>query len=397
MAAGPRRVAIIGCTGSIGSQALEVARLHGERFSVSALTAYQSMDKLLEQVRAFRPQMAGLARGGSIKDVPEDLRFCEWAFGEEALRRAVETDCDDVLVSVVGMAGLQSVLHALSLGKRVLLANKEALVAGGKLVIAAAERAGKNKLLPVDSEHSAVFQCLEGAAGNPAETIYLTCSGGPFRGWEREAVRAAVRSQALSHPNWVMGPKITVDSATLFNKALEMVEAKWLFQVEPRQIQVLIHPQSLVHSAVGFADGAILAQLGVPDMRLPILYAMSYPKRLPTGQPPPDLLALGALTFEKPDPVRFPSLRMAKEALDAGGAAACVLNAANEEAVACFLQNVREKDMPIGRIYDIVEEILQRLGHLPAGDLDEVMDADRRAREMAVERLRGHRRRSAAE
>jgi len=389
MAAEPRRMAILGCTGSIGSQALEVARLHRERFSITALTAYQNKDMLFEQVRVFRPQMAGLVRGAALMDVPDDLRFCDWVFGEETLQRAVETDCNDVLVSIVGMAGLQGVLHALSLGKRVLLANKEALVAGGKLVIAAAERAGVDRLLPVDSEHSAIFQCLQGEAGNPAECIYLTCSGGPFRGWEREAVRAAVRSQALAHPNWVMGPKITVDSATLFNKAREIIEAKWLFQMESRQIQVLIHPQSVVHSAVGFADGAILAQLGVPDMRLPILYAMSYPKRLPTGCRPLDLLAMGALTFEKPDAESFPSLRLAKEALDAGGAAACVLNAANEEAVSCFLQNVHEKDMPLGRIYDIVEETLQRLGPLPAGDLDEVLYADRRAREMAINLLRG--------
>ena len=384
----PRRVAVLGSTGSIGTQALQVAALHAEKFKIVALTAYSSREKLFAQVRAFRPQMAGLVSGGSLADVPGDLRFCQWVFGKEALTLAAQTDCDDVLVSVVGMAGLESVLTALAHGKRVLLANKEALVTGGKLVMEAAARAGKNSLLPVDSEHSAVFQCLRGAEGNPLQTLYLTCSGGPFRTWDKAAIRAATKGEALKHPNWVMGQKITIDSATLFNKALEMIEAKWLFAVEPAQIQVLIHPQSVIHSAVGFADGAVLAQLGTPDMRLPILYAMSYPERLPTGGDPLDFFAMGALTFEKPDRVRFPSLRMAEEALLAGGAAACVLNAANEEAVARFLQGWGGNQLPLGRVYDTVEEALQRLGHLPANNLEEVLEADRQAREIARACLR---------
>ena len=384
MSSMPRRVAVLGSTGSIGSQTLQVAALHPDKFQIVALTAYASREKLFEQVRTFRPQLAGLVSGCSLEDIPADLRFCEWVFGEEALTLAAQSDCEDVLVSVVGMAGLKSVLTALSCGKRVLLANKEALVAGGQLVMEAAARVGENSLLPVDSEHSAIFQCLQGAADNPVDTLYLTCSGGPFRTWEKAAIRAATKEQALKHPNWVMGQKITIDSASLFNKALEMIEAKWLFHVKPSQIQVLVHPQSVIHSAVGFGDGAVLAQLGTPDMRLPILYAMSYPHRLPTGGDKLDFFALGSLTFEKPDPDRFPSLRMAQDVLLAGGAAACILNAANEVAVAQFLQSDSGNSMSLGRIYDAVDETLQQLGHMPASTLEEVLCADRMAREAAA-------------
>ena len=378
-----RRLAILGSTGSIGTQALEVAALHPDRFEVAALTAHSSYEKLFEQVRAFRPRMAGLVKPIAREEIPEDLRFCQWVFGPEALTLAARSDVDDVLVSVVGMVGLKSVLTALEEGKRVLLANKEALVAGGSLVMEAARRVGEHALLPVDSEHSAIFQCLQGAGPNPYARIILTCSGGPFRTWSREEIRAATKEQALKHPNWVMGQKITVDSATLFNKALEMIEAKWLFDARPEQIEVVVHPQSVIHSGVEFADGALIAQLGTPDMRLPILYAMSYPKRLPTGGKRLDLFSLGGLTFENPDEERFPSVRLARECLRAGGAAGCVLNAANEVAVGELLQSGGEEPMRIGRIFDTVEETLQRVGHLPAGSLEQVMEADRRARETA--------------
>ncbi len=381
-----RRLAILGSTGSIGNQALDVAARHEKRFSVVALVARSSKEKLFTQVRAFRPLLAGLTdENFSLADVPEDLRFCRWVFGSEALTEvAALPEADDVLVSVVGMCGLQSVLCALEKHKRVLLANKEALVAGGKLVMDAARKAGPNSLLPVDSEHSAIFQCLQGSAGNPLSRIFLTCSGGPFRTWDKAAIDAATREQALKHPTWTMGQKITVDSATLFNKALEMIEAGHLFNVSPSQIQVLIHPQSVVHSAVGFADGAVIAQLGTPDMRLPILYAMAYPDRLPTGGEELDFFALNALTFERPDPARFPSLRLAETCMAAGGAACCVLNAANEAAVNRFLQIAGGNPLTVGRIYAIVEETLQRVGDLPADTLDEVLAADRLARETAV-------------
>lgn len=379
-----RRLAVLGCTGSIGTQALEVAKLHEDRFEVAALVANRSREKLFEQVRLFRPKLAGLATPLPREEIPSDLRFCEWVFGPEALTLAAQCDCDDVLVSVVGMVGLSSVLAALRAHKRVLLANKEALVAGGHLVMEAAAREGEHSLLPVDSEHSAIFQCLEGSAGNPVSRIVLTCSGGPFRTWGKAEIRAATREQALRHPNWVMGQKITVDSATLFNKALEMMEAKWLFGVSPDQIQVVVHPQSVIHSGVTFADGALLAQLGTPDMRLPILYAMSYPHRLPTGGKSLDLFALHGLTFERPDEERFPSLRMSRACMRAGGAAGCVLNAANEVAVGRFLQASQQEAMPLGRIFDTVEDVLSRLGHLPAGSLEEVLEADRLARAAAL-------------
>lgn len=380
-----RRLSVLGSTGSIGTQALDVAARHAERFEVVALTAHSNREKLFEQVRAFRPQLVGLTdERFSMADVPDDLRFCRWVFGREALLEAAALEAaDDVLVSVVGMAGLESVLHALNHRKRVLLANKEALVAGGKLVMQAAQKAGEHSLLPVDSEHSAIFQCLQGAGGNPVQKIYLTCSGGPFRTWNKEEIDRATREQALKHPTWTMGQKITVDSATLFNKALEIIEARHLFHVEPAQVQVLIHPQSVVHSAVGFADGAVIAQLGTPDMRLPILYAMAYPERLPTGGAPLDFFSMKELTFERPDPLRFPSLRLAGESLAAGGAACCVLNAANEVAVGRFLQLDGGNSIPVGRIYAVVEETLQRVGHLPADTLPQVLEADRRAREVA--------------
>ncbi len=382
-----RRIAILGSTGSIGTQALEVAALHPDRFQVTVLVANQSRDKLFAQVRAFRPALAGLVTPIPREDIPQDVRFCEWVFGPEALTLAAQCDCDDVLVSVVGMVGLESVLCALQSHKRVLLANKEALVAGGHLVMEAAAREGAHSLLPVDSEHSAIFQCLEGAGGNPYQSIVLTCSGGPFRTWEESAIRAAGKEQALKHPNWVMGQKITIDSATLFNKALEMIEAKWLFDAAPEQIEVTVHPQSIVHSGVTFADGALIAQLGTPDMRLPILYAMSYPDRLPTGGEPLDLFTQNTLTFEKPDETRFPSLRLARECMRAGGAAGCVLNAANEVAVGELLHPTGREPMTIGRIFDTVEETLSRVGHLPARTLADVLEADRRARETAREAL----------
>ena len=382
MAHSLRRIAVLGSTGSIGAQALQVAALHPDLFQITALTARSDKEKLFEQVRAFRPQMAGLAQHIPLSEIPEDLRFCRWIFGEEALTLAAQTDCDDVLVSVVGMAGLTGVLAAFEKGKRVLLANKEALVAGGQLVTAAAAKAGEDTLLPVDSEHSAVFQCLQAAGDNGVDAIYLTCSGGPFRSWSQQQIRTATREQALRHPTWAMGQKITIDSATLFNKALEIIEAKWLFHVKHQKIDIIIHPQSIFHSAIRFVDGALLAQLGTPDMRLPILYAMSYPRRLPTGGEKLDLFSIGTLTFERPDPVRFPSLRMAREALDAGGAAACVLNAANEEAVSAFLRS--GNSMPLGKIYEVVEECLARVGHLPAASLPDVLYADHRAREIAA-------------
>ena len=283
----------------------------------------------------------------------------------------------EVLVSIVGIAGLRSVMDALGAGRQVLLANKEALVTGGHLVTDLAKKIGK-PLLPVDSEHSAIFQCLQSAGGNRAEKILLTASGGPFRKWEKERIEKATPAEALKHPNWNMGAKITVDSASMFNKGLEIMEARWLFDMPEDRIEVVVHPESIVHSAVVFRDGAVLAQLGLPDMRVPIGYAMSYPERLETGVAEPDLFALGSLTFEKPDEEKFPALRLAREALRAGGAACTVFNGANEEAVAAFLR----EEIAFGEIARRVENAMEKLSGLPADNLGEILDADRRAREL---------------
>jgi 1-deoxy-D-xylulose-5-phosphate reductoisomerase len=383
-----RDIAILGSTGSIGTQALQVAALHKDKFRITALTAHHNAWLLFEQVRAFRPLMAGLTSPIPWEDVPEDVRFCAWHFGQDALRVAAQdVPADAVLVSIVGIAGLQGVMAAISAGRQVLLANKEALVAGGALVTQAAKKSGQ-PLLPVDSEHSAIFQCLQGAGENRPEKILLTASGGPFRTWPKDQIQNATLAQALNHPNWQMGRKITIDSASMFNKALEVIEARWLFDMPSEQIEVVIHPQSVIHSAVAFQDGAVIAQLGTPDMRLPILYAMAYPRRLPTGGTPLDVFALSQLTFERPDEDRFPSLRLARECLKAGGCASCVMNAANEAAVNAFLNG----EIPFGAIFSIVEETLQQAGSGPADTLAAVFEADQAARRTAntlISRLKG--------
>ena len=373
-----KKIAILGSTGSIGTQALDICRRHPDRYRVAALTARGSREKLFDQVREFRPEMAGLTEGIDPADIPEDLRFCRWMSGKEALKAAAaETDADQVLVSIVGIAGLQSVMDALEAGRQVLLANKEALVTGGHLVTDLARKKGK-PLLPVDSEHSAIFQCLQAAGGNVPEKIWLTASGGPFRTWEKERIERATPAEALKHPNWNMGAKITVDSASMFNKGLEIMEARWLFDMPEDRIRVVVHPESIVHSAVVFRDGAVLAQLGVPDMRVPIGYAMSYPERLETGVREPDIFALGSLTFCEPDEEKFPALRLAREALRAGGAACAVFNGANEAAVAAFLR----EEIPFGEIARRVETALDRLAGLKADSIEEIMEADRLARQV---------------
>lgn len=374
-------IAILGSTGSIGTQALELVRLHPEEFRVVALTARSSREKLFEQVREFRPEVAALTEPIPMSEIPEDVRFCRWVMGADALHAAAaEVPADMVLVSVVGIAGLQSVMDALGANRQVLLANKEALVTGGHLVMDAAKRIVK-PILPVDSEHSAIFQCLQAAGGNQPVRLLLTASGGPFRTWTREQMQNATRAQALKHPNWSMGAKITIDSASMFNKALEIIEAHWLFDMPPEKIQVVVHPQSIVHSAVEFADGAVLAQLGVPDMRVPIAYAMTYPRRIPTGSKPLDLFSIGTLTFEPGDPVRFPALRLAGECLNAGGAACTILNGANEMAVAAFLRD----EIPFGAISRIVEGTLEACGAMPADTLEDIFHADQEARRVAKE------------
>ncbi len=372
-----RKIALLGSTGSIGTQALDVAARHADRFQIIALTAHSSAEKLFAQARRFRPKLCGLVV--EPESIPDDLRDIEWVFGADCLRTAATLDeADDVLVSVVGFAGLPAVMHALGAGKRVLLANKEALVAGGALVTEAARKAGQ-PLLPVDSEHSAIFQCLRARDANAPRRLLLTASGGPFRTWRAENIENATVAQALNHPNWSMGRKITVDSASMMNKALEIIEARWLFDMPPEKINVLIHPQSIVHSMVEFDDGGVLAQLGVPDMRLPILYAMAFPDRLETGAPPLSLAQIGSLTFEAPDRAKFPGMFLAYDALRAGGAACAMLNAANEAAVEAFLA----ERIPFGRIWQVVRDTLEAVGNHPADSIEAVFEADALARRTA--------------
>ena len=372
-----RKIALLGSTGSIGTQALDVAARHADRFQIIALTANTNAEKLFAQARQFHPRMCGLVR--EPESIPDDLKHIDWVFGPECLKAAATlAEADDVLISVVGFAGLPAVMDALGAGKRVLLANKEALVAGGALVTEAARRAGK-PLLPVDSEHSAIFQCLRARDTNAPSRILLTASGGPFRAWRAEEIENATVEQALRHPNWSMGRKITIDSASMMNKALEIIEARWLFDMPPEKIDVLIHPQSIVHSMIEFADGGVLAQLGVPDMRLPILYAMAFPDRLETGAKPLDLAQIGSLTFEAPDRAKFPGMFLAYDALCAGGAACAMLNAANEVAVGAFLSG----RIPFGRIWQLNRDTLEAAGRQPADSVEAVFVADALARRVA--------------
>ena len=371
-----KKIAILGSTGSIGTQALDLCRRHPDRYKVTALTARGSKEKLFEQVREFRPEIAGLTEGFDPAEIPADLTFCRFLSGKEALHAAAaESNADMVLVSIVGIAGLQGVMDALNAGKQVLLANKEALVTGGHLVTDLARKAGK-PLLPVDSEHSAIFQCLQAGGDNKPVKILLTASGGPFRTWDKDRSQKATKAEALKHPNWNMGAKITIDSASMFNKGLEIMEARWLFDMPEDKIEVVVHPQSIVHSAVVYKDGAVLAQLGEPDMRVPIGYAMAFPERIETGVQAPDLFKLGSLTFEKPDEEKFPALRLARECLRAGGAACTVFNGANEEAVASFLR----EEIPFGEIAVRVEQALEKLAGLPANCIEDIWEADRLAR-----------------
>lgn len=371
-----RRIAILGSTGSIGTQSLDVIRRHPESFCAAALAARSSATALAAQVREFSPAAAALVCP------PEGFageNNCEWSFGEEALLDiCAREDVDAVLVAVVGIAGLPAVLRAIECGKTVLLANKEALVTGGALVMEAARRKGVS-LLPVDSEHSAIFQCIQGRPNAHPCRIVLTASGGPFRTWSREQIERATVEQALRHPNWSMGRKITIDSASMVNKALEVIEARWLFDMAPEDIEVVVHPQSVVHSGVEFSDGALLCQMGLPDMRVPIAYAMSYPDRMGDVGERLDLTRAGALTFEAPDFARFPALKLAWEVLREGGDAPVRLNGANEVAVDLVLRG----ELPFFRIADLLAETLSREGARPVREVADVLDADRRAREAA--------------
>ncbi len=373
-----RTIAILGATGSIGTQALDLVARYPERFRAGCLTAHGSSEKLFELCRRFRPDVAALVNEPA--EIPQDLRGIQWFFGPDSTVRALlASKCRDALCAIVGIAGLDAVWHALDVCERVLLANKEALVTGGDLVMAKAARLNK-PMLPVDSEHSAIFQCLQARQGNPVKKLLLTCSGGALRDWKKEAIYHATVRDVLAHPTWNMGGKITVDCATRVNKGLEVIEAHHLFAMPADRIEVVIHPQSVIHSMIEFEDGAILAQMGMPDMRGPIGYAMGFPGRLPYDARPVDFAALGHLDFAAPDHERFPGIRMAIDALKAGGSAPVILNGANEVAVGAFL---RER-IPFGRIPEIIQSALESVPVSPIKSIADVYEADRRARAFAM-------------
>ncbi len=374
-----RKLSVLGCTGSIGKQTLQVAKLHPDQYQIVALCAHKNSKLLFEQARETGARV--LALTGGETEIPDDLKDREWYFGPDALEiLATVPEADSVVAAVVGVVGLKSVVAARKAGKKVLLANKETLVSGGELVMRLCQSDENGEtLLPVDSEHSAIWQCIHGEEQNPIYRIWLTASGGPFRTWDKERIMNATVEQALGHPTWNMGQKITIDSASMFNKALEIIEAKWLFGVQPEQIQVAVHPQSIIHSMVEFEDGAVKAQLGAPDMRVPILYAMTYPDRMQTGVRRLDFNLLKNLEFFEPDLEKFPAIRLAYEVLNAGGAAPCILNAANEVAAWAFLDG----KIRFGRIYEIVESVLQKTGVLKADTLEAVLFADQQARSIA--------------
>jgi 1-deoxy-D-xylulose-5-phosphate reductoisomerase len=354
-----KHIALLGSTGSIGTQTLDVVRQHPERFDVFMISANNSARLLVEQALAFQVPHVVICNPEKYREVREALPASIQVHAgiEEACALVQAPEVDVVVAAMVGFSGLRPTLSAIEAGKTIALANKETLVAAGSLVMERA-RVCKAPILPVDSEHSAIFQCLSGAQGNPVHLIHLTASGGPFRTWPREQIAQARKEQALKHPNWDMGAKITIDSATMMNKGFEMVEAKWLFDVEPSRIHVVVHPESVIHSMVEFADGAVIAQLGCPDMRLPIALAMAYPERLPLEGKRLDFSQLQGLTFFEPDRGKFPCLQLASDAMERGGNIPCAMNAANEAAVAAYLKDrIGFYDIPeiISRVMDGVK------------------------------------------
>ncbi len=377
-----KRIAILGSTGSVGTQALEVISEQPDHFEVELLVAGRNAALLIEQARRYKPNAVVIGdetRYHEVRDAlwPEGIKVFA---GAAAIEQAVAMEgIDLVLTAMVGYAGLAPTLAAIAAGKTIALANKETLVVAGALVTKAARAKGVN-ILPVDSEHSAIFQCLAGEWDNPIEKIVLTASGGPFRGRNRAQLEQVTCEQALKHPNWDMGAKVTIDSASLMNKGLEAIEAKWLFHLRPEQIEIVVHPQSIVHSLVQFQDGSMKAQLGLPDMKLPIQYAMAYPRRLATDWPRFDFLKFPSFTFEPPDLEAFPNLALALEAMARGGNAPCVLNAANEVAVEAFLQG----RCSFTAMSDLIATALADATFVPEPTLEDLRASDTEARRIAA-------------
>lgn len=381
-----RNIAILGSTGSIGTQTLQVVEANPDRFCVEILTANNNVDLLIEQARKFKPGIVVIANEKKYEQLQEALKEEDIKVyaGADAIAQVVTTGSVELVVTaMVGYSGLIPTIHAIKAGKHIALANKETLVVAGELIN---RLVGQYQvaILPVDSEHSAIFQCLAGEQRNPAEKIILTASGGPFRGKSRQELEQVTAAEALRHPNWHMGPKVTIDSASLMNKGFEAMEAKWLFGVKPEQIQVVVHPQSIVHSMVQFADGCVKAQLGVPDMRLPIQYALTYPERVYADFGRLDFDVCHSLTFEEPDRETFRNLDLAYEAMNRGGNMPCILNAANEIAVEAFLHG----RISFTGMSDLIETTLGRVGFIRRPELEDYMETDRVSREIARELLK---------
>lgn len=381
-----KRIAIFGSTGSIGTQALDVIAANTDKFSAEVLTAQSNDDLLIRQALQFNPNVVVIGDEKKYTKVKEALSSTDIKVftGEKALEEVAAMDCYDLmLAAIVGYAGLKPTLNAISNGKTIALANKETLVVAGDIIM---RKAVENRVpvIPVDSEHSAIFQCLVGETRNRIDKVILTASGGPFIGRKPNYLVNVKREHALQHPNWSMGAKITIDSATLMNKGLEMIEAKWLFNLKPEQIQVVIHPQSIIHSMVQFEDGSIKAQMGLPDMKLPIQYALGFPKRIPNSFPRYDFKKVSTLTFEEPDIKTFRNLALAQEALGKGGNLPCVMNAANEIAVYAFLRNrINFLDMT-----DVIEKTMQQIPFIDKPTLEEYFDSDGEARNFAADLIK---------
>ena len=375
-----RCIAILGSTGSIGTQTLQVVEEHPDKFEVYAITANTRVDELIEQARKFMPEAVVIAdesKYPKLKEALADLPIKVYG-GYESICQIVESQPIDIVVTaMVGFSGLRPTINAIKAGKAIALANKETMVVAGEMINELAMK-HQTPILPVDSEHSAIFQCLAGEMHNKVEKLILTASGGPFRTFTKEQLEHVTREQALKHPNWSMGAKITIDSASMMNKGFEVMEAKWLFGVGAEDIEVVVHPQSVIHSMVQFGDGAIKAQLGTPDMRLPIMYALTYPVRLPSSFERIDWNTLKELTFEKPDLDLFPNLRHAYTALAEGGNIPCVVNAANEICVAAFLEErIKFTDMP-----KLIERAMEKATYILKPTLDDYLETDREIREM---------------
>ncbi|SHE50357.1 1-deoxy-D-xylulose-5-phosphate reductoisomerase [Flavisolibacter ginsengisoli] len=378
-----KRIAIFGSTGSIGTQALEVIAQHPDKFSVEILTCNGNDELVIDQALKFRPNIVVVAEDQKYTKVKEALANTDVKVfvGEKALEEVASMDCYDImLAAIVGYAGLKPTLNAINAGKAIALANKETLVVAGDIIMRTAVEK-RVPVIPVDSEHSAIFQCLIGEMRNPVEKVILTASGGPFLGRKPNYLVNVKREHALQHPNWTMGAKISIDSATLMNKGLEMIEAKWLFNLSPDQIEVLIHPQSIIHSMVQFEDGSIKAQMGLPDMKLPIQYALGFPRRIKNNYPRTDFKKLKELSFEEPDLKTFKNLTLAMEALNKGGNLACIMNAANEIAVYAFLRNrIGFLDMT-----DVIERTMNKVAFIESPTLDEYFESDGEARSYAAD------------